>query len=383
VTRRTIVFVGNCQLGTLSNLYNRVVAPESDDEAVWFASYEDASPEQLRVIGEAAIVVRQVQDFAPRIGDFATDAAVHLVPHVTAAFLWPCTGQAHPQNQPHRYSDASGPYSAELSDSFLNRLILDGVDSDEAVARFMAADIATLRKADRLREILMQKQRSRDLMCGYRFADFIEANIQHARLFRSPNHPEIPLSILLATEVFGRLGVDDAILERIQADPPDHLFPPSETPIHPSVIAHFGLSWVNADTRYRFFDEGRYTCAEYALRYMRYEWNPLLVEGYELARNHQFDAAIETLQRAIALSPRSARGRSVLADQLAVKGRLAEAVAIAGEAAELEPETAHFRNRLAQLTARLRTAAPPTPAPAPPPHAAASGESLAAMAVRE
>ena len=215
MTRRTIVFVGNCQLGTLSSLYNRVVAPESDDEAVWFASYEDASPEQLRVIGEADIVVRQVQDFAPKIGDFATDAAVQLVPHVTAAFLWPCTGQAHPKNQPHRYSDASGPYSAELSDLFLNRMILDGVDPDEAVARFMAADIATLRKADRLREILMQKQRSRDLMCGYRFADFIEAHVQHERLFRSPNHPEVPLTILLATEVFGRLGVDNAILERI------------------------------------------------------------------------------------------------------------------------------------------------------------------------
>ena len=382
MTRRTIVFVGNCQLGTLTNLYNRVVAPDSDATAIWFASYEDASPEQLRVIAEADIVVRQVQDFAPRIGDFATDAAVQLVPHVTAAFLWPCTGQAHPKNQPHRYSDASGPYSAELSDSFLNRMILDGVEPDEAAAKFMAADIATLRKAGRMREILMQKQRSRDLMCGYRFADFIEARFQSERLFRSPNHPDIPLSILLATEVFGRLGIDNAILERIQAEPPDQLFPPSETPIHPSVIAHFGLSWADADTRYRYFDEGRFTCAEYALRYMRYEWNPLLSEGYELARNGQCDAAIETLQRAIALSPRSANGRSVLADQLALKGRLAEAAAVAEAAAGLDPENAHFRNRLAYLTSRLRAAAPSRPTPGQSDHVAPSGESRAPMAIR-
>jgi tetratricopeptide (TPR) repeat protein len=152
--------------------------------------------------------------------------------------------------------------------------------------------------------------------------------------------------------------------------------------MHPSIIAHFGLTCVNPDTRYRFFDEGRYTCAEYALRYMRYEWNPVLVEGYELARNGQTDAAIETLRRAVALSPRSAAGKSVLADQLALKGRLAEAVAIAEDAAGLEPENAHFRNRLGHLASRLRAAAPPQP-PAQRQHGATAGESVATMAIRD
>lgn len=143
------------------------------------------------------------------------------------------------------------------------------------------------------------------------------------------------------------------------------------------------MSWVNADTRYRFFDEGRFTCAEYALRYMRYEWNPLLVEGYELARNGQCDAAVETLQRAVQRSPRSAHGKSVLADQLGLKGRLAEAVAVAGEAAALDPENAHFRGRLAYLTSRLQAAAPPQPPPAQPHRGATVGESKATVAIRE
>jgi tetratricopeptide (TPR) repeat protein len=294
-----------------------------------------------------------VLDFAPRIGDLDTAATVHLVPHVTAAFLWPCSGRPHPKNQPHRYSDASGPYNGELGDSYLDRLILDGVPPDEAVARFMEADIAGLRNAERMQEIVLEKQRSRDAMCGYAFADFIDANFRTKKLFRSPNHPEIPLSILLASEVFGRLGVDGKIIEGMQANPPGGLFPPTETPIHPSILRHFGLNFLHVETRYRFFEEGSFTCAEFAKRYMQYEWNPLLGEGYELARNGQRDAAIEVFRRAVQRSPRSAAGRASLSDLLATRGELDEAVILAVEAHALEPQNAHYRSRLDHITSQL------------------------------
>jgi hypothetical protein len=357
VRKQTIVFVGNCQIAILADLYRRIVPNPNDDEIVYLPAYQAASEQQLRVVAGADILVRQVLDFVPRIGSLETTATVHLVPHVTAAFLWPCTGQPHPENQPHRYSDPSGPYDAELGDSFLNRLILEGVDPDEAVLRFMEADIATIRRADRMREIMLEKQRSRDLACGYRFADFIEEHFRHECLFRTPNHPEIPLTIQLATEVFGRIGVDSHVIAAMQANPPDHLFPATQAPIHPSVIAHFGLSYVDAQTGYLFHDEGRYTCAEYAGRYMRYEWNPLLGEGYEQARNGHHEAAIETLRRAVRASPRSSRGKAVLSDLLAARGLLNEALTLAQDVVELEPGNAHYRGRLAQITAQHRAEA--------------------------
>jgi tetratricopeptide (TPR) repeat protein len=353
VKRQTIVFVGNCQIGTLARLYKQLVPSEHGDDVIYLASYENATDEQLRTVAEADILVRQVLDFVPKIGDLETSAAVHLVPHVTAAFLWPCTGVQHPKNRGHRYIDASGPYNAELGDSFLNRMILDGVDPDEAVLRYMEADIVALRKVERMAEIVLEKQRSRDVACGYRFADFIEANFRSKPLFRSPNHPEVPLTMQLAGEVFERLGVDSNIIENMQANPPSGLFPATETPIHPSVARHFGLAHINPATRYRFYDEGRYTSAEFAGRYMRYEWNPLLGEGYELARSGDRDSAIEVLTRAIQATPRSAAGHSVLSDLLASKGDLLQAVKVAEEALALEPDNPHYRARAAHIKSQL------------------------------
>lgn len=346
---RTIVFVGNCQLGSLASLYRHVVPAATGDQVVYLASYEDASDQARRTLEAADIVVRQVLDFVPRIGDLKTRAAVHLVPHLAAPFLWPCTGQPHPLNAPHPYSDPSGPYNAEIGDSFLNRLILEGIDPEEAVNQYMAADVASLRRVDRMQEIVLERQRARDLACGYRFADFVDAHFRTTRLFRTPNHPEMSLAMVLAAEVFGRLGLDNALIEQMRAAPPIAMFPPTEAPIHPSVIAHYGLTWADEATRYRYFDEGYFSFSEYATRYMRYEWNPLLGEGYHLAREGQIFEAIILLRRAVVRSPRSAAGHAVLSDLLARAGELVEAANLAQVAFDLEPANTHYRSRLEHL----------------------------------
>lgn len=355
--RPSIVFVGNCQVGTLADLYRRLVPAEDQGVVLYMPSYESGSPEQMRALEEADVVISQVLDFVPKIGEIRTTGAVHLVPHVAGSFLWPCTGHSHPLNAPHRYSDASGPYNAELGDSFLNRMVLEGVDPEEAVARFMAADIASLRRAGRMREIVLDKQRSRDLACGYTFADFIDSRFRTERLFRSPNHPEIPLTLMLASEVFGRIGVRNQIIAKMLDAPPDHVFPPTETPIHPSIISHFSLTCVTAETRYRYFDEGRFTCGEFALRYMRYEWNPLLSEGFDHAAAGRRLEAIEVLKRALDRSPRSPAGHAVLGDLLAAQGRLAEAITMANRAQELEPGNSHYRQRAEHIRLQLEQAA--------------------------
>jgi GNAT superfamily N-acetyltransferase len=353
----TTVFVGNCQVGALAALHKRIVSPIDGGETVYIANYESASPEQLRTIAEARTLVTQVLDFVPKIGDLPTGGTVHLVPHITAAFLWPCTGQPHPHNQPHRFSDASGPYNAELGDSFLNRMVLDGIDADEAVRRFMDTDIAALRHVDRVMELMLEKQRSRDEACGFRFADFIEANFRSVPLFRSPNHPGVALTLIYVAEVFARLGVESRIIEEWKARPWEDIFPATETPIHPSIARHFGLAYATPETRYRYFYEGAFTCEEYAGRYMRYTWDPLVGEGIELTMTGAHDAAIEVLRRAVVTSPRSATAHAILGDLLSVRGHLKEALSMARTAHELEPENAHFRQRLSQITEQVSAAA--------------------------
>jgi hypothetical protein len=139
---RRVVFVGNCQLDTLANLYRRVAGPESGDSVVYVASYKDADAGQRKIIQEADVLVQQVLDFAPRIGDIATHASVHLVPHITGAFFWPYTGQPHPRNAPAPLLDESGPYPPELGDSFLNRMIAAGTPAEQAVKTYLSTDVA-------------------------------------------------------------------------------------------------------------------------------------------------------------------------------------------------------------------------------------------------
>jgi tetratricopeptide (TPR) repeat protein len=260
--------------------------------------------------------------------------------------MWPYTGKAHPKNGSFPYFDPGGPYPTELGDSFLNRMILDNVDPDEAVARYMDTDVATVKRLDRLQELLLDKQRARDRVCGYEFADWIVSRYQTEPLFRSPSHLETPLTLHLAAQLFERLDMDPAVVEAAAANPPTGLFPISATPIHPSVVEKFGLKFIGKDHRYRYFDEGSFTFEEFAGRYMRFAWNPKLAEGMHWFREGQHDKALEALEQAVVTSPRSAIGRFVLSDLLARQHRLAEAIQRAREAVKLEPENRHYNDRL-------------------------------------
>jgi tetratricopeptide (TPR) repeat protein len=286
-------------------------------------------------------------------GASETGALCVLLPLISALSMCPCSGRAHPRNAPAPYLDPSGPYDAELGDSFLDRMIARQVPAEAAVAEYLAVDIVALRHVDRMREISIERQRAREQVCGgYRLTDAIEARLPSEKLFRTVNHPERPLTLLLAAQAFERIGVPADCLAALEHYP-GPLFPATEAPIHPAVARHFGLRYADAGARYRFFDEGRFTFEESARRYMNYEWNPDLPHGLHLAHGGDPQQAIMLLRRAVAASPGSATGHAVLGDLLASQGELAEAVACAGRAAELEPENAHFQGRYAHIKSLL------------------------------
>lgn len=355
--RRLIVLVGNCQLDALAHLYRRVAAAP-DDEVIYLASYRPAADAERDHVAEADILLRQVLDLAPRIGDIETRAETYLIPHIGAPFLWPCTGAPHPRNAPAPMLDASGPYPAELGDSFLDGLIAAGVPPDEAAQQYLATDLAALRHVERRAEIVLDMQRLRDRACGTGFADLIAARFREERLFRSPNHPEPAIFAALAREAFGRIGVASAVLEQLATSPPEGFFPTTETPIHPGIIAHFGLRYVSPETRYHYFNEGRFSFAEFADRYMRYEWNAALAEAFHLFWRGQDAAAISAFVAALPGAPRSAAGCFVLSELLGRQGRMTEALEPARAAAELEPDNPHYRGRLEWLSSRLKEARP-------------------------
>jgi hypothetical protein len=121
------------------------------------------------------------------------------------------------------------------------------------------------KRLDRLKDLVLDKQRTRDRACGYDFAEIVETRFRIESLFRSPNHLEIPLTMTLAEHLFSRLGMDPAIVTASAANPPPGLFPISAPPIHPRVAEKFGLTFAEADTRYRYFDDGGFTFEEYCV----------------------------------------------------------------------------------------------------------------------
>jgi hypothetical protein len=301
---RRIVLIGNCQMQAMMQLYQRFVAGRTGDRLRHVPSYADLTDDGRKAIEEADVVVEQLLDLKPKADTdgLSTATARLYIPMVTAAFLWPFAGQPHPKNAACPFL-TGGPYGGEASDSYLNRLILSGTDPEEAVETYVNLDVRKRVNLDRLFELVMDRQRSRDEATGYDIAGVIEGHFRTEQIFLSPYHPNTRVSIALATRFFEQLGADRADIERMRAQTNITPFPKGELPVHPAVARHFGLTYVTPDRRYRFMNEGLFTFREYALRYMRYEWNDALEEGMSLTHNRDYGPAMARLRQGLERSP--------------------------------------------------------------------------------
>ncbi len=347
---RQIVLIGNCQMQAMAGLYKRFVAGRSGDMMQHVPSYQDLTNQHRDAIQHADIVVEQLFDLQPQAetGDLSTTTPRIFIPMVTAAFLWPFAGSPHPKNVGTPFL-AGGPYGGEAADSYLNRLIVSGVDPDEAADTYTDLDVNSRVNLDRLFEIVMDRQRSRDQAADYRIADIMAEHFRTEQIFLSPYHPNVRIATELASRFFQQLGAQPDEIERMRHCTRITPFPKSELPLHPSVCRHFGLDFIAPDRRYRFMNEGLFTFREYARRYMRYEWNEALEEGMHLAHIGQPDAARERLSQAVARSPRSAAGYGALSHVLNNLGQKDAAIAAARNAVEIEPDEASHHAGLGSL----------------------------------
>ena len=264
-----VIMIGNCQIQSLYGLYLRFAETSAGQNITYIRSYEDISADARLAIQQADIVIEQVQDFKPTadIAGISTNAKRIPVPLVNAGFLWPFAGQPHPNN-PTRSFCEGGPYGAESSDSYLNRMIKKGVEPEPAVEQYAELDINAMMNLDRLYEMVIDKQRQRDEATGFKIADVIAAHFRDEAVFRTPYHPNLRVAMSLATQLFERMDVHKADIDRMRRSIRMTPFPKEELPFHPSVCRHFGLRFVSDDHRYRFMNEGYFTFKEFALRYM-------------------------------------------------------------------------------------------------------------------
>jgi tetratricopeptide (TPR) repeat protein len=347
---RRVVLIGNCQMQAMTQLYKRFVAGRTGDILHHVQSYQDLTPEGLAAIEQADVVVEQLFDVKPQADTSAVTTSTPrlFIPMVTAAFLWPFASRPHPKNRDYPFLQG-GPYGGEASDSYLNRLILAGTDPEEAVEAYANLDVKGRVNLDRLYELVMDRQRSRDKASGYQIADIIERHFRTEQIFLSPYHPNVRVAVALAARFFEQLGAEPDEIERMRQCTRITPFPKGELPLHPAVCRHFGLTFVGPDRRYRFMNEGLFTFREYAMRYMRYEWNDALEEGISLTHASQFSSARELLTSGLERSPNSAAGHNALSHVLNQMGAHEEAIAEARQAVAIELDSAAYHANLGNM----------------------------------
>jgi tetratricopeptide (TPR) repeat protein len=347
---RRAVFVGNRQMEVLARLYRAFDDGERVGHSTYIAAHVQPSDDDWKALAAADVIVEQLQDFKPKIdlSDLPGNAERVLAPVASGGFLWPFAGQGHPRNPSLPYLKA-GPYPAELGDAYLNRMINRGADPQAAVAAYLALDVNDLVDLDRLYEKTLEKQRQRDAATGFSIAEIIAEHFRDEPVFLTPLHPNTRVALALADQLFRRLDIGAADLARLHRTMRAPPFPADELPIHPSVARHFGLRYIGEGHRFRFRDEGRFTFAEHALRYMECRWNMALAEGLALAEGGDPATALDRLRAGLAVSPAAASGHAALGRVLARIGQREEAIEAARRAVALAPEDASYHGELAAL----------------------------------
>lgn len=338
--RKNVFIVGNCQASAIANLYRNFVGLPNYESVTYFDDHMIARDVTRAAVAEADLVIVQDRDFNHGISQEQLRAGAVVVnfPMVLAGFVWPYANEAHVLNVPEPpFSD--GPYPSQLSDSFLNRLIIKGATPEQALEDYRALDIARVAHLDRMAEIYFAKQRDRDSRTGFDVAPQIEQRFRTEALFRTPHHPNAALFGVVASQLFARLGVPADVIEAALRSLITTPFPPDELPIHPGVIRHFGLSFADETTRYSYFDEGRFTFEEYVLRYMRYENNHTLRLGIATAEGGDPSEVLALLDDGLARSPESMRGWRARGIALDRTGQHREACEAFQRAIDVDPDS--------------------------------------------
>ena len=323
---RKIVFLGNCQARRLQEFYQQNFSEIYGDATETLVSYHSFTEKTHHSLQSADIIVAQHFDTEQITSVSRVDTAADIIrwPSVAGAFLWPYSGVEHIYNKSLPYY-GDGPYGLQFGDRWLNKKISDRLPPDEIVKQYMNLDVAKLAKLDRVYEISMARAIERDHQTGFDTASIIASSLTDTPLFLTPANLELPLFVALARGVYQQLGITLATIDRILRLQWRTVFPSQQQPIHPSIIEHFKLKYIDLQTRYRMSTGERLTYEEWCNRYVRFEWNdPLLRAVLQVeppaASGSSLDEKIKYTSHALANSNGSDSGYSILGYLLTQKG---------------------------------------------------------------
>ncbi len=309
MTKR-VVFAGGIQARALAKAYRLDIALDTDED-VYFIGAESIGRETAqRVVAAADILVTDLTPEGPTVPESLVNVGTLriAVPVVTADFLWPYAAKPHPRNM-YAAGLPDGPYPAGFGDGFLDYLAMDGATEDEAIERYLNLDVAEHAGLDRLLYDALQRLRRLDAETGFDLADYVDSNFRSHWLFATRDRMNLGLFKHVAARLFGQMGVPLLRITQLS----DTFFPVGAMPIHPAIIAHFGITSPGPDYRYPMLDEGYFSFEQFCRRYWRYEFNRLLHAAIAKADSNPSEA-IPELRLALETSPESRAGLRALRD---------------------------------------------------------------------
>ena len=336
---RRIVFFGNCQAQGLATFYRDRLSPGDDDiQTVYFLT-EDAG--DVSVLRAADVVVEQIFHGPNEIvsNNISADCLRVPFPAAIGAYFWPHASEGHVHNQVYDFTPyfPGGPWGGEMGDSYLNRLIKQGIPTDEAVQTYLALDVGRHANLDRLKELHLGGQRQRDDVAGIDLAGIIVSCFRTRQLFTMRGHQEMLLFAPVAETVFQKMQLPRAAIEEALAGLIHAPVRDRDMPMHPRLIEHYRLEWLDPEARYMDPWWGPITFREWVRRYMDYDWNRDLHEGIHLARQSGGADPLPYLERGIASSPNSLFGLRCLAEVYSARGRFDQAEDAMRRAARMDP----------------------------------------------
>ncbi len=336
-----VLFVGNCQAEALYGAYKAWIAPNRGEIVDYVAAYEEASEAAHDKLRRADIIALQVTDSEQEVSltKMQITARVVLFPMVTAHFIWPFSGGAHPR-------DADIPagfhkvFTGVFGDKWLDRHLAHEHDPRSLAAQYRDADIVSDARLERLVELVTLRQEERDSRADMSVGKYIMSNIAEKRMFLQAHHPDLDLFVYMLREVFERLGCKANEIAHAVSHYRYSPFPSEEPPIHPRIAEYLGLRWVKPDLKYRFAFGELVTWDQFIDRYVEHEWNEPLQRCLSMAYQNRPAAELELLESELestAARYDSAHGYFALADTRQKLGKQEAALQAIQQALAIDP----------------------------------------------
>ncbi len=266
-----IIFWGNCQARHLCRVLTQVpyVAERYKLAAFEFTpdpitgEYSAPDPELLSRCDWLYFNMPDKQPPPAFVDDFVNHGRALRFPISLCPPLWPphvTTTHAEPGFPWGRF-----PYG----DLVLLDLVKRELDDDRVLHKYLRMDFAAMYPLQRLAELWRYQLDKFDAESDIQIADFVWSHFRQRRLFWTVYHATNEIFGYILRELLAR-----TIGDVIPKDELTHALQSIElndemTPIHPSVVRHFGLQWVTDELVYNSC-EGPLPMEQWYAAYLRY-----------------------------------------------------------------------------------------------------------------